>query len=98
MVDDRTEMKIQFYEPGNWILWEWYNGNEVELDAPDTYYSDVFDIDVIDSKQWVPDCWLQFNDIDNYRTQDEAIAEIRATNDPEAEEAIQDILNHFSSQ
>lgn len=95
MVDDRTEMHIQYYEPGCWVLGEWQNGHENNYDAPDTYYSDILWEDIMNSGENPPDAWLAFNDPANYLTPTDAIDQLKALGTPEATEQAEEIKSHF---
>lgn len=96
-LDDRTDITLYYEEPGNNILGHWYNGLDFEEDPPTMYYSDLIDAEIMDKAHTEPpSSWLQFHDMEDIITPEEACMELSALGTPEADEEILQIKSHFS--
>lgn len=94
-LDDRTNIRAWFSEPGNEVLGWWDNGNEFHDDMPATYWCELLDQDIIADRSDLPDSWLEFNDPHDFLLPDDAIAQLTARDTAEANEEILQIKENF---
>lgn len=94
-LDDRTTIQAWFYEPGNWVLWSWSDGDEYNDDMPERYWCELIDKDIISNRTDLPDSWLEFNDPSECALVEEALMELNSIGTPDAMQEIEEIKIHF---